>query len=242
MGNPKYNLYNKEKAEAAVASHLRDLLQRRGTMHEKEEIDSLADFLGCTPTAIKQFRDGKSTPQPGNLVKIAQYYNISLDTLIGLTSPESPEIAVDEICRYTGLNRNAVLALHQMNTSTTIEEKRPLSFINRSLDDKHLASEEDGSETRVIGNILSLLDQYVTSFEVRRALDAEFKPTPSITPDEFAKTLRREEILRKTVTIETSDDMTELLHIAKLYREAKLTEIRTALDKLLEEAKKHEDT
>lgn len=221
MGSKKYNLYDERKAKAVFPSYLKDLLQRNGLDKEKEEIDALAEYLGCTSVAITQFRDGKSTPQPRNLVKIAQYYNVSLDTLFGLSNPETPEITVQAICEYTGLSRSAVLALHQMSAAETKEEKRPLSFINRSLENK--------------SSILSLLDQYITSSLVRRRLEDEFRPTEGTTIEEYKAALAREDFQSKIVTLISSDDMVEGMSVGKLYREAKMTQIRSSLDGLRKE-------
>lgn len=65
----------------------------------------LAKVLQCSPQAISQFRNGNAYPKTDNLIKIAKYYHVSTDYLLGLTDDamEKP-CAADEI----GLSQDSI--------------------------------------------------------------------------------------------------------------------------------------
>ena len=216
MGNRKYNIYDKDKSEDAFAQKLRELAP------DSDAERDLAQALGCTQNAIRQFKAGKSFPQPRNLVNIARYYKCSLDYLIGLSSVKSTDATVQTISEYTGLSEASIMALHEMTPSKEAEEKRPLSFINRCFNNNR-------------GYILSLLDQYITSSKVRRRLDVkEVDPSQYKSAEELKRALEEEDEKKRRIWIDSSDDMSEGMFIAPLYREAKMTEIRKALESLRE--------
>ena len=45
----------------------------------------LANYLGCTVQAVNQYKNGTAFPKVENLIKIAEYYGVSLDYLVGLS-------------------------------------------------------------------------------------------------------------------------------------------------------------
>lgn len=226
MANPKYNSYDKKKNDDAFAINLRELAPNSEA--EKE----LAAALGCTQNAIKQFKAGKSFPQPRNLVNIARYYKCSLDYLIGLSTVKSTEATVQSISEYTGLSESAILALHRIAGERSSEERRPLSFINRCFEDPDVAS------GNTVFGMLSLLEQYVTSSSVQRRVYNDYETKKYETAEEYREATKQQEIYSRTVMIESSDEVSELLTVGQLYREAKMTEIRKELEALRKEEEK----
>ena len=90
------------------AKNLSDLM----TEH-KETQKKLAEQLGVKQQTISYYRNGQSTPDADNLVKIAQHYGVSTDFLLGLSGDiRTVDNSVKVICEYTGLSEETVSKLH----------------------------------------------------------------------------------------------------------------------------------
>lgn len=89
----------------------------------KNNMNEQAKELGIQPGTLSRYQyddeDGvKMVMGVDKLVRIALYYNKSADYLLGLSQYERTirtqgDALIDEICRYTGLSRQAVEALHE---------------------------------------------------------------------------------------------------------------------------------
>jgi len=107
MSKSSYASYSEEKYHSAFARILREEL-----LKTSEDVKGLSEFLQISPQAVNQFKQGQNFPKTENLVKIAQYFNCSLDYLIGLSDVRSPNAEVQAVCDYTGLSEPAVCRLH----------------------------------------------------------------------------------------------------------------------------------
>lgn len=60
---------------------------------------SLAEAIGVSQQAVAKWETDKATPDPYMIVKIAQYFNVSTDFLLGVSSttnhPENKDISSD---------------------------------------------------------------------------------------------------------------------------------------------------
>jgi len=117
MSKSSYTSYNEERYHSAFARILREEL-----LKTSEDVKGLSEFLQISPQAVNQFKQGQNFPKTENLVKIAQYFNCSLDYLIGLSDVRSPDADVQAVCDYTGLSEKAVSHLHC--TADEVKEKR----------------------------------------------------------------------------------------------------------------------
>lgn len=108
MPKPSNASYNEEKYHSAFATVLREEF-----LKTPEDVKKLADYLQISPQAVNQFKQGQSFPKIENLIKIAQFYNCSLDYLIGLSDVHTPEADRKAVCEYTGLSEAAVWRLNQ---------------------------------------------------------------------------------------------------------------------------------
>ena len=117
MPKTSYASFDEEKYHSAFATVLREEYLRTA-----EDVKKLADYLQISPQAVNQFKQGQNFPKTENLVKIAQYFNCSLDYLIGLSDVRSPDADVQAVCDYTGLSEKAVSHLHC--TADEVKEKR----------------------------------------------------------------------------------------------------------------------
>ena len=102
---------NSETRENPLAQRLSELVDNpRG----------LANHLGCSVQAVNQYKLGTAYPKTENLIKIAQYYNVSIDYLIGLTDVKSPDASIRAISEATGLSERSlnILAMYPYHVET----------------------------------------------------------------------------------------------------------------------------
>lgn len=98
------NLNVSEKAEQPLAKNLSELIGK--------DVKNIAEHLGCSSQAINQYKQGTSVPQLNKLIKIAEYFNVTTDYLLGLSKVKTTDPKIKEICEYTGLSDEAVEFLH----------------------------------------------------------------------------------------------------------------------------------
>ena len=113
MVKKSYSSFNEGKANSAFAKRLREEF-----LTDSVKVQQLADCLGCSTQAINQYKQGTSFPKMENLIKIAEFYNCSLDYLIGLSDVKSPDAEIQSVCEYTGLSQNAVKTLNSCTKSS----------------------------------------------------------------------------------------------------------------------------
>ena len=95
-----------DKVNCPLAKRLQDLVQ---------DPTSLAKYLGCTVQAINQYKQGTSFPKTENLIKIAEYYQISLDYLLGFTDIPNRDTTLQSINEVTGLSVDAICKLNDIS-------------------------------------------------------------------------------------------------------------------------------
>lgn len=72
----------------------------------------LRKHLNCTAQTISQYRTGTSRPSLENLCKIADFYSVSTDYLLGRTPNKTTNPKLQEISEYTGLSAASAEYLH----------------------------------------------------------------------------------------------------------------------------------
>lgn len=92
-------------------TRLRDLLSAPGETQGK-----LADAIGVQRQSIGQWKDGITSPDVNAFNKIANYYNVSADYLLGRTTEKSPDIDVQAIHKKAGLSEKAIRNLQSLNS------------------------------------------------------------------------------------------------------------------------------
>jgi len=96
-----FNGYN-----SVFAARLRQIMnEQRKTQKE------VADVLGITRQAISQYLDGAVQPNAEKLFKLANYFDVSVDWLIGLTEVSLPGTTVRAVHELTGLSQHSILRL-----------------------------------------------------------------------------------------------------------------------------------
>ena len=70
--------------DSVFSSRLRSLIEEKNISKQK-----LADEIGVSRQAISQYCDGSTVPNADKLLKIAEYFNVSLDFLVGKTEAKT---------------------------------------------------------------------------------------------------------------------------------------------------------
>lgn len=106
-----------DTSEKPFARALSNLMQETGTTQPK-----LAEYVGCTRQAISLYTTGQSTPDIYTLQKIAKFFDVSYEYLLGETDCKKRENV--SFSRNLGLNEAAIDSLKTMKdkilTTTTL--------------------------------------------------------------------------------------------------------------------------
>lgn len=95
------------KLSKTIGIRINTLLAEQG--HRQKE---LAAHLGIQDNTISYFVSGRRTPNTEQIAKIADFFNVSADYLLGRTTAKTTDKDVQFICEYTGLNETALEVLH----------------------------------------------------------------------------------------------------------------------------------
>lgn len=117
--------------ESKFSTRLRDLLEEKGISKQK-----LSEEIGVSRQAISQYCDGSTVPNADKFFKIADFFGVSLDYLVGKTESKTT-VDTDEgklirsICDYVGLNERAVRNLaFRYDGCKEFEDESPFDFLN----------------------------------------------------------------------------------------------------------------
>lgn len=75
---------------------------------------ALANHLGCTVQAINQYKQGTAYPKTENLIKISEYYWVSVDYLLGFTDVRNRDTSLQSVNMVTGLSVAAICKLNDI--------------------------------------------------------------------------------------------------------------------------------
>lgn len=106
MGNASFFNY-----DSAFATRLRKLIEENNISKNQ-----LSEEIGVSRQAISQYCDGSTIPNADKLLKIAEFFNVSLDYLVGRTENFTTDDKLRFVCDYTGLNEDAIQKLQQLKT------------------------------------------------------------------------------------------------------------------------------
>jgi len=130
MPRVKKNSY--EDYDSPFASRLRDLLAVPGMNQSK-----LADSIGVTRQAVSAYSLGVSLPDIEKFKKIADFFGVSTEFLLGRTAVSEPDATKQAVAEYLGLSEAAIdeirhlQAMHleqniENDFKFTIKEPEPL--------------------------------------------------------------------------------------------------------------------
>ena len=150
-----------EKANTKLARTLQSLIT---------DSQALAKHLGCSIQAVNQYKQGTAFPKVENLIKIADYYDISVDYLFGITGTKNRNTQIQAICEYTGLSEENVAFLNKMKSFDIVRIANVINFV---LDDARLG---DGN-TRPVVTLLNYFLEYRGDHTIPKQVDTHGRIT-----------------------------------------------------------------
>ena len=189
--NSTYDSSIAEKAKAPLATFLQNNLK------DTKEANRLKDCLGVSIQAINQYKLGTTFPKTENLIKIADYFGISVDYLLGLTGTPNRDTTIQAVHDVTGLSVGAIIKLHD------IYEKNSETLFSEIIS----ALIEDNNAEFFLSIISSLISCIDTD---------EGKETINITIDGKEENLYKETHLKLLLQIKVLENISA---IAKKFRE-----------------------
>ncbi len=90
------------------------------TLSGKKQKD-LAEYLGILPNTISYFCKGTRTPNTEQIIKIAQFLDVSADYLLGLSDNMTIDADIQTACKVTGLSQNTIYTLQAMKECNYFE-------------------------------------------------------------------------------------------------------------------------
>lgn len=92
----------------AFATRLRKLIERDNITQNQ-----LANIIGKTRQAVNNYTLGNTAPDADTIIKLANYFNVSSDYLLGLSNAISQNEDLKAVCKYTGLSERTINNLHE---------------------------------------------------------------------------------------------------------------------------------
>lgn len=122
----------------------------RELMDENEvKREDIATALGVSTVAIGQYYNGDTLPSIENLIKIADYFNVSTDYLLGRTDIKTRDTDLKTVCEYMGISEQTVWFLHCQNEIDDISDNLKFVKLTESIINHHFYTD-----------FLSCLDTY----------------------------------------------------------------------------------
>ena len=100
---PRKKELRPEDYSSAFPTRLRDIMSEQGKTQQE-----VADEIGKTRQAVGYYADGSSSPDWKTLAKLARYFGVSADWLLGISEVKSLDGEVKQVCEYTGLTEAAL--------------------------------------------------------------------------------------------------------------------------------------
>lgn len=109
-----------------LSSRLKQLMDERGVKQK-----TLAEYLGITRQAVAQYVSGTTKPNTDVLAKIAQFFSVSADYLLGISPIQTQDITTQEMCAQLGLSEWNIESLKRAVKS---KDDTLLCFLNEIID------------------------------------------------------------------------------------------------------------
>ena len=110
--------------EVSIKQNTTGFQERLKTLRGDNKLQDIANQIGISRASLGYYENGDRKPDIEVLLKLAKYYHVSCDYLLGLTNVASPNSNIREISEQTGLNEKAISTLfkHQQNALRTPED------------------------------------------------------------------------------------------------------------------------
>ena len=94
--------------ETDVTEKIELFRSRLKLLRGKKNLQTVAQDLGISRASLGYYENGERKPDIEILVKLAKYYNVSCDYLLGFTETKTPNVDTRAITEKTGLNEQSV--------------------------------------------------------------------------------------------------------------------------------------
>lgn len=111
--------------DGVFATRLRDLMK-----NAKATQQDVAAAVGTTRQAISQYADGSVQPNIEKLYKIANYFNVSADYLLGIADVTASDVDDKAINQMLGLSEKAISKLKQEDINAYDADSEFREFVN----------------------------------------------------------------------------------------------------------------
>lgn len=102
--------------DSVIYTRIRELCEERGIT-----VTKLESLMGMSQSSIGRWRSTAS-PSAENLAKVARFFGVSLDYLIGDSNIQSRDATAQAICQYTKLSEKAVEQLLNLQRKESLLE------------------------------------------------------------------------------------------------------------------------
>lgn len=114
--------------DSIIFTRIKELCQKRGI-----SVNKLESIVGMSQYSITRWKT--SSPTVDKLLRVAQYFCVSLDYLVGQTDVSSPNPTVQAACDLTGLSEQSVVNLSELNRAGDSNSKNKLITIMQLIED-----------------------------------------------------------------------------------------------------------
>lgn len=111
-----------------VGEKIRKLREETGTSQQK-----IADLLGVTRQSLSLYEKGERTINVEALGKLAEFFGVSADYLLGLSDVRSTEQDMRTACEVTGLSEKAVKNIQSTYYTMAKEERETIEAIKDAI-------------------------------------------------------------------------------------------------------------
>lgn len=185
--------------------------QLRGVRSQEE----VGAAIGVSRETIKHWENGTRNIKADDIIKLADYFHVSADYLLGRTLIKSPKEDLQAVCKYTGLSEEAVEVLHVASVQTNSNvlsdvaktSAKTLNFLNHILRLSYRAVDyaKKGVEIPVL-TIFTDMEEYVSA--------------------------------KKVLLFPNDEGVDEAYGKKELYLEVKMSKLRKILESLMDAAEK----
>lgn len=120
----KGNKTIEQKYNTPFAANIRKLMDERSVTQ-----DVLAKAIGKTRQTISQYANGISEPSYEALIKIASFFSVSIDYLLGITDISSQNQDIRSTAKFTGLSQKSIEEIIEAKNSVLMVDLIPLNWL-----------------------------------------------------------------------------------------------------------------
>lgn len=106
-----------EHAKKILAERLEELIDEKLDTDYKLTLPKQCEQMNLSYQTLRKYTNSISNCSIANLSKIADYYGVSTDFLLGRTNIKSPNADIQAVCNTIGLSETAILLLQKWNKS-----------------------------------------------------------------------------------------------------------------------------